>query len=374
MNKQLFTAIATLTGTIIGAGFLGIPYVVAKSGFLLGFFWMALIAIIMLIVNLTLGEIILSTKTLHQIPGYASKYLGRKTKIFVFIASIIGFYAALVAYLLGEGESLSFLITGTTSYALYIGIGFWILVAIISIKGIRSFKKIEPLAVIAVFIVTIILGFISFKQINLSNLTSANFSFLFYPFGVVLFAFLGTSAIPEMRRILKKNQKLLKKAIIIGSLVPLLVYTLFVIVVLGLHGTAIEQIATISLGKTVTLLGIFTMFTAFLALTLALQDTYRFDFSFSFKKAWLLSTLLPLILFAIIKTFNLAGFVKILSLGGAISGGLLSIAILLIHEKLKSKKIIKKLDRKPEYKINIPLILKIIFILIFIIGIIYEFI
>ena len=54
-----------------------------------------------------MGEIVLSSKTIHQLPGYASKYLGRKTKIFVFIASIIGFYAALVAYLIGEGESLA---------------------------------------------------------------------------------------------------------------------------------------------------------------------------------------------------------------------------------------------------------------------------
>lgn len=369
MIRKSFIAISTLTGTVIGAGFLGIPYVVAKSGFFIGLGWMFLISMMMLLINLNIGEICLSTKTVHQIPGYASKYLGKKTKIFIFLAAIFGLYAALIAYLLGEGESLSFIFTSSTRYALLAGIIFWFLVAIITFGGIRRFKRVEPLAVLAVFLVTLLLGIINWNKINFSNLTYTNPSFLFLPFGVVLFAFLGISAIPEMRRVLIKNEKLMKKAIIIGSLVPLIVYILFTIIVLGLFGQNVEEIATISFGKTVTLLGMFTMFTAFLALNLALQDTYRFDFSLSQKKAWLLATFLPLFFFLIIKIFNLADFVKILSLGGAISGGLLSISILLIHEHLRDK----KLERRPEFRISLPVMLKILFVILFVVGILYEF-
>ena len=369
MERKLFQAISTLTGTVIGAGFLGIPYVVSKSGFLIGLVWMCLICIIMMFVNLTIGEIALSTKAMHQIPGYASKYLGKKTKIFVFLASVFGLYAALVAYLIGEGESLSSLLTSSTNYSLLLGIGFWFILALITFKGIRWFKKIEPFAVLAVFLATLVLGIINWNRISFENLSYINSSYLFLPFGVVLFAFLGVSSIPEMERVLEKNEKLMKKAIIIGSLVPLFVYILFTLVVLGLYGFNIEEIATISFGKTVTLLGMFTMFTAFLALSLALQDTYRFDFNISQKKAWLLSVLLPLFTFVAIKIWNLADFVKILSLGGSISGGLLGIAILLIHEHLKDK----ELERKPEFRINFPLMLKILFIIIFLVGILYEF-
>jgi len=369
MNKKLFRGIATLTGTIMGAGFLGIPYVIAKSGFLIGLVWMFLISIIMLFVNLVLGEIVLSTNQQHQLPGYASKYLGRKTKIFIFLASIFGLYAALIAYLIGEGESLSFIFTNSTNYSLFLGIIFWFIVAGISFKGIRNFKKIEPLAVLAVFIVVFLLGVLFWNKINFQNLTYVNFKFLLLPFGVVLFAFLGMSAIPEIRRVLEKNEVMMRKVIIIGSLIPLIVYILFTIVILGLYGSNVSEIATISLGKIVTLLGVFTMFTAFLALNLALQDTLRFDFSLGQKKAWFLATFLPLIFFLTIKIFNLAGFVKVLSLGGAISGGLLGIAILLIHEHLQKQ----KRERKPEFRINLPLMLKILFIILFLVGIIHEF-
>ena len=36
MDKSFFESSATLTGTVIGAGVLGIPYVIAKAGFLNG--------------------------------------------------------------------------------------------------------------------------------------------------------------------------------------------------------------------------------------------------------------------------------------------------------------------------------------------------
>ena len=36
MKKEFFEAIALLMGTVIGAGVLGIPYIVYKAGFLTG--------------------------------------------------------------------------------------------------------------------------------------------------------------------------------------------------------------------------------------------------------------------------------------------------------------------------------------------------
>jgi hypothetical protein len=110
------------------------------------------------------------------------------------------------------------------------------------------------------------------------------------------------------------------------------------------------------------------MFTAFLAINLALQDTLRFDYELSQKRAWVWATLIPLALFLIIRFFDLAGFVDILGLGGAISGGLLAIAILWIHEHLQDR----KTERKSEFKIKIPLIIKMIFMLLFLAGILYE--
>ena len=80
-NMQLLTATSSIAGTCIGAGFLGIPYVAAKSGFLIASAYLIIFSVIILLINLYLGEIILRTKGNHQLTGYAQKYLGKKGKV-----------------------------------------------------------------------------------------------------------------------------------------------------------------------------------------------------------------------------------------------------------------------------------------------------
>jgi len=117
-SKQLFTAISIITGTCIGAGFLGIPYVTAKAGFLITLIYIILFSTILLFVNLYLGEIILRTKKNHQLTGYAEKYLGKKGKYIMLYVIKFTIFAAIIAYTIGVGESISLLIFGNIKYYL----------------------------------------------------------------------------------------------------------------------------------------------------------------------------------------------------------------------------------------------------------------
>jgi len=368
-TKRFWQAVITLTGTVIGAGFLGIPYVVARSGFLIGLAWMAIIAIVMMLINLILGEIVLSSKNVHQLPGYASKYLGKKTKIYILAASMISIYSALIAYIIGVSESLSFIVLGNSHYIIIAGIVFWISMIFVTYKGLRGFIKVEPLGVIGIIIVAILFALMNFSEINFSNFIGYNPQYLFFPFGVILFSFLGIFSIPEMRRVLKDDKKVMRKAIVVGCLIPLVVYVIFAGIVLGLYSD-VPEVATIAFGRIGALLGIFAMLTSYLALSLALQDTYKFDFGISSRKAWALTAFVPIISFLLIIYFNITGFIGVLGIGGAIAGGLLAISMLLIHERIVEYKIGR--ERIPEYKINLPLLIKIVFITMFVIGIFYE--
>ena len=55
MDKHFYGAIATLVGCIIGAGVLGMPYVIAQAGFLTGMLAIVFLGIIVLFVYLYLG-------------------------------------------------------------------------------------------------------------------------------------------------------------------------------------------------------------------------------------------------------------------------------------------------------------------------------
>ena len=365
---KTFAATAALMGTIIGAGILGIPFVVMKSGFFPGIFNIIILGTIIIFVSLCLGEITLRTKSDHQLTGYAEKYLGKKGKILMFIASGFGIYSAILAYLIGESESLSFLFFETASYQIPIGIAFWLFLSILSYFGLKTLERGEEtgLILIIIFLISIILT--GWNKIDIHNLSYTNYQHFFTPFGVVLFAFLSFSAIPEIKRILK-NKQLTKRLIISAYIFTIIIYIIFTFLVLGIKGQNTPQIATLALGKPFILLGIVTMFTAYFALSTALIDTLKLDLDLTKNKSWFIAVSIPLIFFIILKLINSANFIEVIGIGGAISGSLTAILILIMHHKSKFLG-----DRHPEYSLPNSKFLSFILVLIFFIGMLMEII
>ncbi len=373
-KRKFFSTAFTLTGTIIGAGILGLPYIFAQAGFFIGLFWLVFLGLVMILINLYLGEITLRTKETHQLPGYSSKYLGRWGRKAMSIAIVFGIYSALVAYIIGEGQSLSKLLFENFEYSLFFGIAFWVLMtSFLSKSGVRRLKNFEFWGVISVIFIIFIVSFLLLPDVQMKNITSLD-SFgifnIFLPFGVVLFALLGFDSVPEMRLEIGDERKMLKGAILLGVLIPVVLYILFSFVFVGVLGRGAAEVATLSFsgsfGKFLFLLGIFTMSTSFFVLSFALRDYFIFDLK-KRKISFFYVSIVPLIAYLLISFFGLAGFVKILGIGGAISGGVAGILILVMN--IVSK---KKGDRKPEYSIPINWWVIGFLSLIFLFGIIRE--
>lgn len=369
MNKKFWAATFTLTGTIIGAGILGLPYVFAQSGFLIGLFWLLVIGAVMIFVNLSLGEITLRTKGKHQLSGYAEKYLGKWGKRTMFFAVLFGIYSALLAYLIGEGDSFSKLIPGNFPPIIF-GIMFWMFLTLLLKGGLKELKKVETWGVMAIVGIVIAIFFRYVPRIIPANLAIINTNNFVAPIGVVLFALLGFTSIPELRKEIKGKEKLLKKAIILGTSIPIVLYALFSIVFIGMLGASVTEIATLSLGPIVTILGIFTMFTSFFVLSFSLHETFKYDIGISEKLNFLFTSLVPLILYILAKQFHFLSFSVILGIGGTISGGLTGILILLIAKKAKSN---RRGKNEPEIKIPINWPIIILLSIVFITAIILEF-
>lgn len=367
--NKLWPAAFTLSGTIIGAGILGLPYVFSKSGYLIGLLWLFILGGIMCLVNLYMAETTLRSKSTHQLSGYSEKFVNKKAGKIMYLVMSIGVYAALLAYLMGEGQSLSRIFTGTTDYAVYFTIGFWFLMTLLLHEGLKGLKKIETYGVISIII--IIIGIFIYFSPNIipSNLTAINTSEIFFPIGVILFAFLGFTSIPELKQELKGQEKKFKKAIIIGYSIPAILYILFAATFVGILGDKVTEVATLSFGSIINLLGIFTMLTSYFVLSFALKDTYKYDFKFSNIKTFLLVSLLPITLYLFVTLFNLLNFVMVLSIGGTLSASLTAIMILITNYKAKQNS-----ERKPEF--SIPINKKIIFLLalLFLFGTILVFV
>ena len=366
-KKSFFAASFTLTGSIVGAGILGLPYVFSKSGFLIGFFWLVALGFVTLFVNLCLGEVSLRTKKTHQLPGYAEKYLGKTGKILMLFAVMFGIYSALLAYLIGEGQSFSKLFFGTLDYSIYFAFAFWVVMTLLLSRGLKELKRVELYGVIAIIGIVISMFFWFLPQVSVNNLHFYDISEFFLPFGVVLFAMLGFTSIPEVRQEIKGDEKLFKNAIILGTIIPVVLYFLFTMIFVGVLGRRVEEIATLSFGNLITLLGIFTMLTSYFVLSFSLRDIFYFDLK-NKRLSFAFVSIFPLVLYMAVIFFNLGDFLKILGIGGVISGGIAGVLILLMN--LNSK---KKGNRKPEFSIPINWTLIGILSLIFLMGIIAEF-
>lgn len=348
-NWKLFAAVATMTGMIVGAGFLGMPYVVARSGFVIGLIQIILVGFIILVMKLYLGEILLRTKETHQLPGLARLYLGRWGYRIMLFSMIFAVYLSLTAYLMGQGQSLSHLFFGNANYALYFSLAFWFILSFLVYKGLRALKKGESLGLILVSFIMILILILFSSKIKIENLATSNINNAFLPFGVILFALLGFSAIPEVMRELRRNEKLMKKTILIGASLPIIMYTIFTFIVVGFAGSSTPEIATFALGKTFVLLGVLTIYTAFFAVSMAVRDLYRFDLGYSKSKAWFLACFVPLIIYLVVYFFELANFVELIGFTGAVFGTLNGILILLMVKRAR-----KLGKRKPEYTVKLP--------------------
>ena len=374
VKKEMYKAIALMVGTVIGAGVFGIPYVIQKAGFLNGIIDIILLGGAILLLNLYVGEISLRTKQRHELAGYAGKYLGKIGKKIMTISMMIGIYGALLAYLIGEGQVLQNLFLNIFNIHLptifYSFVFFAVMVFLIQ-KGLKIIENTELLmGAIMIFFILLIAG-IALFNLNIENFTfNFNPKNLFIPYGVIFFAFIGATAIPEMRESLKRNKKKLKKAIIIGSLVPLVIYTLFTVAVIGKCGAGTTKIATLCLNMFFigNIFAILAMATSFLALGLALKWVFQYDNKLSSKVSTFVTCSVPLVLFVGLYLLNRLDFIQTIGITGAVAGGIDGILIVLIFNKVK-----KMGDRKPEYSIKNHKILNWVLIALFVFGIIYQF-
>ena len=370
MNKNLLIAAFTLAGSMIGAGILGLPYVFAQSGFFIGLFWLVLLTAIILISFLSLGEVSLRVKGNHQLPGYAEKILGKKGRTIMLIAVVFGIFASLISYLIGEGQSLSTLLFGNLKYAFLFALLFWAAMSFLLKKGLKELKKIESYGLILIVLVIMLIFFLFIGKSSPDNFTRLNYSNFFLPFGTILFALLGFTSIPEINLELE-DKKQLKNAIIFGVLLSFVMYLIFVITVVGSAGMSVTEVATLTpeFGRFANVLGIFTMLTSYFVLSFSIRDLFLFDLCMTEKKSYYLSIFTPLILFVILTLTKLNSFIEIISIGGAISGGIVGSMVVMMNYKAKKQKL-----GSPEYQIKMNKWIMGFIITIFVVGILSLFI
>ncbi|MDO8669397.1 MAG: aromatic amino acid transport family protein, partial [Candidatus Buchananbacteria bacterium] len=238
-------------------------------------------------------------------------------------------------------------------------------------QGIKRISWVELFLVgLFVVVVFLILG-IGINKIDLSNFNGVQPEFWFLPYGVLLFAFAGFSAIPIQRDILRGRENNLKKSILLAVLLAGALYLIFAFTVLGISGSVTTPDAISGLyeflgGKIIflgSLFGILAISTSFLMLGTAFMEIFQLDYKIPKFPAWLLVIVPPLVLFL----GGMRTFIDIISLAGSVAIGLEGIVLTFVYIKSKSKG-----DRVPEYSLELPKFIYYLLIFMFGAGIVYA--
>ncbi|MBU0596539.1 GerAB/ArcD/ProY family transporter [Patescibacteria group bacterium] len=335
---SLWEGVALILGGTVGAGVLGIPFAVAKVGIGYGLIYILSIGLLMMGLNLLVGEVAIRTGQNLQIVGFAYKYLGKfGGRIMSCLVYVVGL-AILVIYIIGEGETLSVLFGGS---AFKWSLIFWLLGSFLILVGMRTVKKVELFLTLGILTVVLFIVLISVPHLEYDHLKYSSLASLLLPYGVILFAFSGMSAIPEAYSILSNQKINFKKAIIIAGVLSIIIYSLFTFIVVGVTGAGTSEIATIGLGEKVggiifylgNIFAILAMGTSFLLGGLALRDSLRWDLKMNYSLSTSITCIVPLILFLL----GVRNFIATIDIAGGVFMSLQMILLLLIYWKAKQK-------------------------------------
>jgi len=373
-RKKFIQATSILIGTIVGAGIFGLPYAFSKVGFIPGVFYLLFLGAVFLITKFCYAEVILRTKDNMEMSGYIRRYSGKNWQILITISLILGIFSALIAYTIGIGQLLHAIlgsVLGGTQ--VFWSLCFWTLGSILVFKGIGIISKAELFMAFGLIAIVLIVFGMSYPYIDISNLKSFHLKNLFFPYGAVLFALGGATAIPTMRRILGNNVKLLKKAIILGLSVPILIYIVFSLTVIGVNGESVSETAITGLAKATNngilliggIFGVLAMATSFLALGHVLKELLQRDYKIPKFSAWALTVFIPLIIFLL----GLRSFISVISFAGGILSGIQGIALINSYYRAQ-----KAGDRKPEFNFNLPKPIAYVIYAVFLFGIAFQLI
>ncbi len=372
MNRNFFYAVAVLVGTIVGAGMFGIPYAVAQSGFLIGAIFLLVLTGAALLIHLIYGEIVCRTEEKHRLVGYAEHYLGKFGKAIAAIALIVGLLGALLVYIIISGEFLSIIFAPIFGGSPFIySLIFFAIGALAIFKDLALVKKLELVMTLFLVLIVFLIFFSGLPHIDFPNLKTIDFRYLFLPYGIILWALAGSSAIPELKEVVSLEGHKYKKVIIWGTIIPAVLYLLFMLIVVGITGkfTTAEAIQGLSgfLGRGIIILGaifgLLAAMTSFFVIGIGIKKVFWYDYKINKNISWFLACFIPLLGFLL----GLRGFIAIIGFLGVVFGAIEGTITILIYQK--SKKIG---NRQPEYSLRIPGLIIYTLIAIFVLGLIYQ--
>lgn len=291
IQNPVVGGVLLIAGTTLGAGMLGFPTLTAYGGFFPSVVLFLLIWLLMLTTSFFFLDANLSINGPSNMITMAEKHLGIWGKLLSWIVYLLLLYSLTAAYIAGCTPLIVELIHSITGYTLPSWVAPFSLPLLFGwfiYSGTRGVDLINRFLMLGLVISYVLLTIFVPSQVSIENLSHIDFPAIIYAIPIVITAFGYHIIIPSLTTYLNRDRKKLRKTILIGSTIPILVYLLWQILVIGavplnlLSETYVNGLsATHALAQVLKnpvislaakLFSFFAIITSFVGVTLSLAD------------------------------------------------------------------------------------------------------
>ncbi len=313
-----------VAATTIGAGIFVLPYVFLRGGWLVGLLYFLVLGFLVVFAHHLFLEVFLKVGDKKGLLGLIKENFGEGLFYFATIVFKGGLFLTLVIYLLLGSSFMTMIFPEVNAGAALAW--FWVIASFPIVLSLRRFVGLE---VGAALLMALIVFFVFLKglPINIERVGPAIGDW-FFPFGPVLFALAGWTAVYPLYEISKKRNNLIY-SLLIGTGASVVIYLLFV---LGVTSAAPSVTADAISGLTdwpswqidlLAILGLFAIWTSYGPIGLEIRNSFEKDLRIPRAVSFLTVLFTPLILIWL-------GFNSFLEIVGLVGGVFLALQYLLI--------------------------------------------
>lgn len=235
MNLKLIGGILLVIGTTIGGGMLALPVVVCQCGFFGAMLMLFLCWAIMSFCAFLILEVNLWLPPDTNLISMAKKTLGKPGEIVAWFSFLLLLYCLLAAYISGGTDVLQNLVAPLglklpSSIAALIFVGLF---GAIVYQGIQAIDFVNRGLMTAKLLAYVLLVSFIVPHVSVEHLRHNNSYYLLSMVTVMLTSYGFATIVPSLRSYFNSDVKQLRKVMLIGSLIPLACYIIWVAAILG---------------------------------------------------------------------------------------------------------------------------------------------
>jgi amino acid permease len=324
---MFFQNIFLILGTVIGAGIFSLPFVLQRSGIVVFVTVLAVVAVVMVRVNIYVYEIVTHTRAKHQIPGYISLILGPgwgRVSLYMMMfatgGSLVAFAflgGTFIAQLLPVSEQLGTMLFYTFATAV-------ILIAGTKLEAVDMIFTAIKMSLLVVIVLAMALV-LPFETARVPFTSIDPLSVL----GAIVFAFTGFSTSAVLHR-----SALTKQSIYAAQVIIFVTYLLFSLAAYFFIDFTGFSLPNRQLDLLFNLAGVFVVLTPYLVISMIGRETLLKDVRLNERTAIGLMAFVPF--FFIL--FRVGSFLEVLSFTGGVFIATVGIMICQAYAKVFPQK------------------------------------